>query len=90
MKTHTVQLINGQFTPEQTKKLLLDLLSHKISYHSFDKFSNEERFGHDLMHSQKRIEALVAEKEQLQKWLESLTDEDFLNINCHINLATQE
>lgn len=88
MKKHAVALIEGDFSPEQTKKLLVQLLTHKINYHSFNKFSNEERFGHDHTHAEQRISSLMHEKQQLIEWLNALSSDQALHISCQINLQT--
>ena len=52
------QLIDGIFTPSEAGQILLSLVASKIDYHSLEKSSNEERFGRDIAHSEKRLEKL--------------------------------
>jgi len=52
------KLIDGTFSPEDAKTVLLTLVNDKINYHKMEHFSNHERFGKDLKHSAKRIEEL--------------------------------
>ena len=57
-KTHSLKLIEGQFTPSQTRNVLLDLISHKIRYHNLEALSIQERFNGDISYSEKRIAEL--------------------------------
>lgn len=52
------QLIDGTFTPAEASRVLLALVKSKVDYHSMEKFSNEERFGQDPTHSEKRLREL--------------------------------
>jgi len=45
MKKHNVKLIDGNFTAQNARELLIELLLHKINYHRVQKFSNQIRFG---------------------------------------------
>lgn len=84
MKKHTAKLIRGNFSKEKAKILLLEFLSHKINYHQMQKFSNEERFGKDIEHSEKRIKELLKEKQDLTAWIDTLEESDIIKINCNI------
>lgn len=53
------KLIDGTFTPADAKTVLFSLVESKIRYHWMEKFSNLERFGKDINHSEKRVEELV-------------------------------
>lgn len=53
------QLIDGTFTPAEAARVLHSLVKSKMDYHSMEKFSNEERFGSDLSHSEKRLRDLT-------------------------------
>ncbi|MCB0645547.1 MAG: hypothetical protein KDC49_02720 [Saprospiraceae bacterium] len=90
MNNHTTKLIDGSFTKENAKSVLLKLIGDKISYHQLKKFSNEERFNHDHEHSQQRITELSSEREQLLKWLDQFEDAEKLQINCKIEIVPVE
>jgi hypothetical protein len=70
-KKHSFKLIDGQFSPSDAGKVVFALVSSKINYHSMEKFSNEERFGKDAAHSEKRITALKKVKDLLKKVFDS-------------------
>jgi hypothetical protein len=86
MKKHTTKLIRGTFRKDKAKVLLLELLWHKINYHEMQQFSNQERFGRDDEHSEKRIRELVNEKKYLVNWLDSLEEDSELKISCDIEM----
>ncbi len=69
---YSFKLIDGKFTPPEAGKVLNVLVGSKISYHSMEKFSNEERFGKDASHSAKRIIALKKVKDSLKKVFDSV------------------
>lgn len=60
-------LINGQFTPEDARELLVDLFSRKTNFHEIKNFSANERFGKDDPVHVNRIAALTNSMEQLNE-----------------------
>lgn len=86
MKKHATKLIEGTFPLLKAKRLLFELLQYKINYHQIEKFGNEERFGVDEEHSEKRIKELIQEKQALIKWIESLEHTTAINIRCNIKM----
>lgn len=90
MKNHSTRLIDGNFTHEQARRLLFQLLNDKINYHYIEKVSNEERFGKDLEHSDKRINQLSEEKLKLTRWLSELPSSTSIKINCIIQMEVEE
>lgn len=85
-KNHQTKLIQGIFTVEKAKYILLELINQKIKFHSLKKFSNEERFGEDCDNSLNRINELVKEREELLNWLNKLTNAEKLKIESNIHL----
>ena len=53
-----INLIDGKFKSAEAKKILLTLLHDKIKYHELEVFSNQERFGTELVNSNQRIKEL--------------------------------
>lgn len=86
MKNHTIKLIDGKFTPQNARGLLLELLTQKINYHQKLKFSNEERFGKDHDRSEKKILELSEEKQQLIQWINSIDAAEEITIKGNIEL----
>ena len=62
-----IKLIEGKFSPEDAKEVLLELINHKINFHYLKNFSSEERFGQSIEGSKKRIEYLKEAKRKLLK-----------------------
>lgn len=84
---HILKLVEGTFTPHEAGKILFDLLNCKINYHQMELFSNEERFGKDLLNSKKRIEELKMTNSFLRKLIASASEErDLLRINSVIEI----
>jgi hypothetical protein len=51
-------LINGVFTPEEGRSLLMNLLMSKEKYHGIEEFSNKIRFGKDESNHEMRMKEL--------------------------------
>jgi hypothetical protein len=64
-KTEEYKLIDGEFSAEESHKIVMALLNHKIDFHSLFAFSNHIRFNQDLHVSKKRIEELTEAKESI-------------------------
>lgn len=83
---HTSTLIQGDFTKDKAKTLLLELLTHKINFHEKQKLSDKERFGEDRERSEKRIQALKAERQSLKHWIDTVEDNATLKIYCDVDI----
>lgn len=69
--TQRHQLIDGTFTPADASQILLALVKSKIDFHNLEKLSNEERFGRDVAHSERRLVALRQLRETLRTTCQS-------------------
>jgi hypothetical protein len=65
MGSLTINLIDGEFSPEDAKEILIDLINKKIQFHSLKSHENWERFGQvdDFAHS--RIKSLESAREKI-------------------------
>ncbi len=82
------QLIDGIFTPAEASRVLGSLIKSKMDYHSMEKFSNEERFGRDLSHSEKRLHQLAKLNDALKELFASAADaKQNLKINGWIEIT---
>lgn len=88
MHSRNIKLIDGDFTPEKARILLLELLHYKINFHKVEKFSNEFRFGEDKDRSENRINELTDEKYGLMAWLELMEKAEGFRIHCSIEVET--
>lgn len=57
---HQFKIIDGDFSPSEANQVLMNMLSSKISFHSMEIFSIQERFNGDVSRSKKRIRELKA------------------------------
>ena len=85
------QLIDGTFTPSEAARVLLTLVKSKIDYHNMEKFSNEERFGRDVSHAEKRLCELKKLDSALKDYFASVADsKQKLKINGWIEITSIE
>lgn len=68
------QLIDGSFTSAEASRVLFSLVQSKIDYHRLEKLSNEERFGHDTAHSERRLQDLTELQAALKGYLNVAAD----------------
>jgi hypothetical protein len=87
MNTHKTTLINGTFTGQDAASVLLEMLSFKIRYHQLKLQRNQEWFGEDTEHAQKRIKELTEERSVLIQWLENIDPSQMLDIRCQVNIS---
>ncbi|MFN4198027.1 MAG: hypothetical protein ACK4FS_03270 [Flavobacterium sp.] len=69
-----IQLINGEFNPEDAQRILLSLINSKIQYHQVEIFSMEERFGIEATQSKDRIEELKLSVRDIQEIIKEASD----------------
>ena len=90
MEIINLKLIDGQFERDKARTLLVSLLNYKINYHELQKFSDQVRFGKDKENSEKRIQELNKEKQELINWLNTLDKTSILDINCNIAMNVKQ
>ena len=61
------KLIEGDFTHQEAKNMLYDLINSKIKFHNKDAFSKKIKTNRDTSHSQKRIDELVATFQKMEQ-----------------------
>ena len=82
-----IKLIEGKFSPEDAKEILLELINHKINFHTLKNFSSEERFGQSIEGSKKRIEYLKEAKEKIVEIIDKAKlDNSSLRLESSINI----
>lgn len=72
--TQRYTLLNGIFSPDEARQVLLSLVKSKIDFHNMEKLSNEERFGRDIAHSERRLAELRQLHETLRTTCQSAAD----------------
>ena len=65
-KTETLTMIDGNFTYDEAKEVLMNMFSSKINFHNMKNWSSEERFGKYDEIAQLRIPALRKEIKKLE------------------------
>jgi len=89
--TENVTLINGVFTPQEAREVLLTLLNHKINFHRLRNFSSEERFGKKDEASTKRLKELDESRKQVLSLLADAESAGYkLEIESMINIRKGE
>lgn len=64
-KTEILTLIDGEFTIDDAKDILNNIILSKIDFHSIKNWSSQERFGEEDAVAQKRIPELRNELKKL-------------------------
>ena len=89
--TKKLTLIEGSFTAEEAKEILLNMYSTKINFHEMKNFSSQERFGMEDEIAKMRIPKLKNEIENVLQ-LVSVADlnKNKLVITSEINISLSE
>ena len=68
--TKELTLIDGNFTTDEAKELLVNLFISKIKFHQMKNFSSQERYGKDDVFAVKKILLLKENVEQVYQIIE--------------------
>jgi hypothetical protein len=68
-----VKFINGEFSQEDARELLLNIISKKIQFHSVDSLSLWEKNASEDFGAKKRLEELQSARSQVLELLTSQT-----------------
>ncbi|GBL35843.1 hypothetical protein EMGBS15_14380 [Filimonas sp.] len=83
-----LNLIDGEFSHEEAKEILMNIFSTKIHFHKMRNFSSQERFGREDETAIRRIHALEIEIEKVIKVVsEANTLNKKLVITSEINIS---
>lgn len=86
--TQRYKLLDGTFSPDEARQILLSLVKSKIDFHNMEKLSNEERFGRDIAHSERRLAALRELHETLRTVCQSAAEHaQRVQVNGWIEIA---
>lgn len=90
-KTEKLTIINGDFTSDEAKEVLMDLFRSKINFHNIKNWSSQERFGKDDLIAQERIPALTNEMQKLEEILiEAKSKNKRIVVNSDIFISLEE
>ena len=66
-KIEKLTLIEGNFSFDEAKEILISMFSSKINFHNIQNWSSQERFGKDDETAQKKVRLLKNEIEKLEE-----------------------
>lgn len=90
-KIEKLTLIEGKFSFDEAKEILMTMFSSKINFHNIQNWSSQERFGKDDEVAQKRIPVLRNEMKILEEiLLEAKAQNKKLAVNSEINISLLE
>lgn len=84
----TFKLIDGDFTAEEARDILLALVNHKISHHEMNAFSEQIRFNKKP--SNDRLEILKETREKIKAHFANEDPDVVISMFSEISLTTQQ
>lgn len=84
LKKENLSLIEGKFSPEEAREILINIYSTKINFHERKNFSSQERFGKEDAIALNRIQEL---KESVDKILDIISEAGATN--HHVVISSQ-
>ncbi|MFT5713506.1 MAG: hypothetical protein ACI9WT_000041 [Flavobacterium sp.] len=86
--TKELKLIDGHFSPDEAREILMDIFLGKIDFHENKNFSSEERFGKEDVISLKRIPELKKSMEIISKIIaEAKQNNETLQITSEVRIS---
>lgn len=74
----SIRLIDGYFTPQEVKEILLEVIRVKINFHNIKNWSSEERFGRPDIDSIRRVEELQEAREWILDYTKRANSENIV------------
>lgn len=71
----STKLIEGVYTPQEAKEILMDLLDHEINFYKIQNLSAEVRQGNPDAQAWNKVQELSAEKERVLQMIRSAAEE---------------
>jgi uncharacterized Zn finger protein len=91
MKNEKLTIINGDYSFDEAKEVLMDLFHSKINFHNIKNWSSQERYGKDDLIAQERIPELRNEMKRLEEILiEAKSKNKRLVVNSDIIISLEE
>ncbi len=88
--TENIKLIEGKFSPQDAKEVLIKLIDVKIGFHNLKNFSYEERFGISDKESKMRVKELTEAREKIISVIkQSVIENKKVIINSSIYLTVE-
>lgn len=73
-KLQSANLIEGVYSPQEAREILMDLLEHEINFYKIQNLSSEVRHGGPDTHAQKKIQELLSEKVRILELIRNAAD----------------
>lgn len=84
---YNYKFIDGDFSIEEAKTVLMTLITNKINFHNLNSFSDYVRFNGSAEKSKKRILELTKTREEILKLMEDAEKKGMkLNIKSNISI----
>jgi hypothetical protein len=85
-----MKLIDGIFTANQAKAILLPLLRHKIHYHELVIFSNHEKDINRSNYHHERLEKLIQLRESVKEEIDFAEKTGLLlTVECQLSISLE-
>lgn len=81
-------LINGSFSPDAARQVLMSLINHKINFQQLNNWSHRERFGEDNPAAVKRVEELTQTRADIAQLIEDSSALG-LKLRIHSNIEIE-
>jgi hypothetical protein len=81
-KEHNLELINGNFSAQEAKEILVTIFSNKIQFHQRKNFASKEKLGKEDKNALKRIVQL---KKSLDKTYKLISEAELKNKRLDIS-----
>jgi hypothetical protein len=88
MNIENFTLVDGKFSAEDAREILLSLINNKIKFHELKNFSYEVRYSRSDNHSVMRIAELKACREALKEKLKMAVDENTV-VRVHSSIVVE-
>jgi hypothetical protein len=86
--TNDLKLIDGQFSPDEAREILMSVFIGKIDFHENKNFSSEERFGKVDLTALKRIPELQRSMDIISRIIdEAKENNETLQITSDIQIS---
>ncbi|MFT5964202.1 MAG: 23S rRNA G2445 N2-methylase RlmL [Flavobacterium sp.] len=86
--TKELKLIDGHFSPDEAREILMNAFTGKIDFHENKNFSSEERFGTEDATALKRIPELLKSMDIISKIIEEAKqNNETLQITSEIQIS---
>ncbi|MFT6210356.1 MAG: hypothetical protein ACJATE_000972 [Bacteroidia bacterium] len=84
-------LIDNTYAAENAREVITSLINDKIKFLNIQMLSNQERFGSDVSHLQKRVKELEADrKRMIALFVDCAANDKEIEISCEVKLVTKE